>query len=380
PQPPGALYERLDRDDRRAPQRLEPKRRPLHRSGDPFRLGEQRDGARLHDPCEHRPADEHEQSGGRERRERGRALHQRRDDRRDDVARVAAEQIRHARVEKECDEESAAHDRDGQHELEAGLGDELHDDERPVGGGDERPALERRLQSRRVRHRVNLILRPRPPPLARGVFSEHVSQTTTVAPPLVTRERRASAARLFAGGCAAAAVVVLAGFAFELFRFGADDRAAAARLEESVRASFGDMTAAVERLAHAVTADPVVRDALASNPEADDKARGLFDAAARARASASDDEDLALTVYDNGGVPRAWAGRASDLPAERAKGNAAVFVTSTPLGLRLVYLEPIAAATPDRSRVGAVVVEHAIVAAPAVAAGGPGPVPRRAAP
>ena len=180
----------------------------------------------------------------------------------------------------------------------------------------------------------------------------------------MTRERRVSAARLFAGGCAAAAIVVLAGFAFELYRFGADDRAAAARLEEHVRGSFGRMTGAVAGLAHAVSGDPAVRSAMASNPEADDNARGLFDAAASARANAGDD-DLALTVYDNGGAPRAWTGLASDLPAERTKGNASVFVTSTPLGLRVVYLEPIAAATADRSRVGAVVVEHAIDATPA---------------
>src|SRR6185436_16467709 len=73
-----------------------------------------------------------------------------------------------------------------------------------------------------------------------------------------------------------------------------------------------------------------------------------------------------LTVYDNTGTPRAWTGRASDLPAERTKGDAALFVMSTPLGLRLVYLEPIAASTVDRSRLGAVVVEHAIASAPAV--------------
>jgi signal transduction histidine kinase len=200
--------------------------------------------------------------------------------------------------------------------------------------------------------------------------SNHVGQTT-IGAPIVTRERRVSAARLFAGGCAAAAMAVLAGFALELYRSGADDRAAAARIEERVRASFAGMTGAVESLAHALTADPAVREAMASNPDADENARGLFDAAARARAGADDDDNVALTIYDNAGVPRAWAGRASDVPPERTSGNAGMFVTSTPLGLRLVYLEPIAAATPDRSRVGAVVVEHGIAAAPADGAGLP---------
>ena len=185
-----------------------------------------------------------------------------------------------------------------------------------------------------------------------------------------TLERRVSAARLFAAGCAAAAIVVLAGFAFELYRFGADDRAAAARLEEYVRASFAGMSGMATQVGHAVAGDAAVRSAMSSNPDADDNARSLFDAAARARATAGDDDDLALTVYDSAGLPRGWAGRASDLPAERTKGNAAVFVTSTPRGLRLLYLDPIAAATPDRSRVGAVVVEHAIAAVPAVASAG----------
>jgi len=183
-------------------------------------------------------------------------------------------------------------------------------------------------------------------------------------------ERRVSAARLFAAGCAAAAVVVLAGFAFELYRFGADDRAAAARLEEYVRGSFAGMTAAVAQAGRAVAADPAVRGAMSSNPEADDNARGLFDAAAAARASVGDDDDVALTIYDNAGTPRGWAGRASDLPAERTKDNAGIFVTATPRGLRLLSLAPIAAATPDRSRVGAVVVEHAIEATPGVASAG----------
>ena len=189
--------------------------------------------------------------------------------------------------------------------------------------------------------------------------------------PLVTRERRVSAARLFAAGCAAAAIAVLAGFAFELYRFGSDDGTAAVRLERSVQASFADMTGDIESAAHAISGNRTVRDAMAAGPETDESARRLFDAASVARESPGDDESVvALTVYDNSGEPRAWAGRASNLPPDRTKGAAAVFVTSTPLGLRLVYLEPIAATTPDRSRLGAVVVEHAVASAPSVSPAG----------
>ena len=41
-----------------------------------------------------------------------------------------------------------------------------------------------------------------------------------------------------------------------------------------------------------------------------------------ARLGCRDDADvMAVTIYDNNGRPRAWAGRASDLPIERAKGR-----------------------------------------------------------
>jgi signal transduction histidine kinase len=189
---------------------------------------------------------------------------------------------------------------------------------------------------------------------------------TTIEPPLLTAARRVSAARLFAGGCAAAALAVLAGFAVELYRFGSDDAAAAARLQQNVEAIVAGMTGDVTSVAHAISGDPAVRAAMAAGPDVDDGARQLFDAASLARQQSGDDESVvALTVYDNAGLPRAWAGRASDMPLERTRGAAAVFVSSTPLGLRLVYVEPIAAAG-DAHRLGAVVVEHAVASAPSV--------------
>jgi signal transduction histidine kinase len=178
---------------------------------------------------------------------------------------------------------------------------------------------------------------------------------------------RVSAARLFAGGCGLAAIVVLAGFGLELYRFGVDDSAAAARLAAGVQASVADMTADVTRAAQAISGDPIVRDAMAASPDSDAHARALFDAAQRVRqASSSDESVVALTIYDNAGVPRAWAGRASDLPPERTRGAAAVFVSSTPLGLRLVYVEPIAEAGKGQ-RLGAVAVEDAVAPAPTAA-------------
>ena len=69
----------------------------------------------------------------------------------------------------------------------------------------------------------------------------------------------------------------------------------------------------------------------------------------RGRASRFPDADplLAVTIYDTRGDARVpGPGRPRTLPAERA-GAGPLFVTPSPLGLRLVYLEPIAAASRD---------------------------------
>ena len=189
---------------------------------------------------------------------------------------------------------------------------------------------------------------------------------TSIGQATLTRDRSVSVARVFAGGCAAAVLVVLVGAAIEVFRLGTNDTAAAARVQQDVRAAFVEMTADVEGLSHAIVDDPQVSGAMASGPETDQGARILFDAAARARQRLPEDTLLlAITIYDAGGVPRAWAGRASDLPPERTKGSAPLFVTPSPLGLRLVYLQAIIAATPDRARLGSIAVEHVLTPAPA---------------
>jgi len=178
-------------------------------------------------------------------------------------------------------------------------------------------------------------------------------------------ERRVSAARIFAGGCAAAAIVVLVGFSLEFYRLGSTDAAAAARLEQDVRGQFAATTSALVGVAHRIAGNPDVVTAMGSDGEADDRARTLFDIVARERQRVlSESPELAVTVYDAAGVPRAWAGRASDVPAEPMKtGTAHLFVTSSPLGLRLVYLEAIAGDA-SRPRPGAVAAEHVLAAAP----------------
>jgi signal transduction histidine kinase len=180
----------------------------------------------------------------------------------------------------------------------------------------------------------------------------------------ITAQRRVSAARVFAGGCAAAAIVVLIGFVLEFYQFGSSDDVAAARLEQDVRAEVATMTSDVVGVAGRVAHDPDVGAAMASDANVEDRSRTLFDAAARERQRVpSDDPLLAITIYDLAGVARAWAGRASDLSTDRTKGPASLFVTPSPLGLRLVYLEPVAS-DPAHPRVGAVAAEHVLTEAP----------------
>jgi signal transduction histidine kinase len=176
--------------------------------------------------------------------------------------------------------------------------------------------------------------------------------------------RRVSVARVSAAGCAAAVLVLLIGGAVEVARFGLSPASAAARVEQDVRAAFVEMTADVERVAKDVAQDPTVQRAMASTLESDESARTLFDAAARARAR-NGPEDLpvvAVTIYNQAGDARGWAGRASDLPAERPPA-VPLFVAPSPLGLRLVYLERITSPGRERTPLGSVAVEHGLTPA-----------------
>ena len=165
--------------------------------------------------------------------------------------------------------------------------------------------------------------------------------------------------RLVALGLAVALVVALTGLAAEWWRYGRNDAATAARLERLVRTEFADMTARVQTVAHAVAEDAQVPASMADDVE--EHVRPLFDGAARARERVpADASRLAVTIYDSHGIARAWAGRPSDLPPERSKGPAALFVTPSPLGLRLVYIQPIVDSSQRR---GSVAVEHVITLA-----------------
>jgi len=160
PQPLAALEERLDGHDVRTTDRLRIQWRPFDRPR--VRLGrrEQRDRAPLHDEGERRPAKEHHGKRDRERDQRRRVLAHGREDLRDDLTHVAGQQLVSIRAEEQDDEEDAADNRDGEQDFQGGLCDELHGDKRPVGGGDERAALQRELERGGKRHGDNSMVRP----------------------------------------------------------------------------------------------------------------------------------------------------------------------------------------------------------------------------
>ena len=165
------------------------------------------------------------------------------------------------------------------------------------------------------------------------------------------RDRRVSSRRLAAIGVLLAVCAALGEGAIELWRFGSNQVAAAARVERQVRRNFDRMTDVLSRVTLGVAKDP-------------DAARDLFDLVDRRLSDVGPVADaVALTIYDTDGVALAWAGRPSEMVSERLAGPSAFFVTPSPLGLRLVHILPIVAA--DQRRLGSVAAEYVLSPAPA---------------
>jgi signal transduction histidine kinase len=171
---------------------------------------------------------------------------------------------------------------------------------------------------------------------------------------------------LIVAGIAAAGIVLGVGFATELWRFGSTDAATARRIESDVQTDFTVMTTGLARVASSVATNPVAASSLDAGESGQ---RALFDLLRDARLAHTGTRDVAFTIYDVRGVARAWAGRPSDLPQERISGASDFFVTPSPLGLRLVYVQPILAA-PAR-RVGSVAAESILSPTPAAASMAP---------
>ncbi len=161
--------------------------------------------------------------------------------------------------------------------------------------------------------------------------------------------------RLLAGGVVITALAGIAGGAAELWWFGAGERAAAGRVDAHLTRRFDGMVRTISAVSARIASDPAAAESLAQGPDA---ARRLFDLVADARRTSTTPDDVAVTVYDGGASARAWAGAPSDIPVERISGPSTLFITPSPLGLRLVHVQPIEAGA-DR-RAGSVATEHVL--------------------
>ena len=172
--------------------------------------------------------------------------------------------------------------------------------------------------------------------------------------------RRVSWRRLVVAGALASLAASGIGAALEWRWFGGSDASASARAERHVADRFASMVASLEAVSRQIAEDGGTQAALASG---EDGARTLFDVTSAARAAAPDADEIAVTVYNEPAAALAWAGRPSEIPRERVSGPRTLFVTRSPLGLRLVHVQPLTAA--DGRRLGSVAAEHVIAPAPA---------------
>jgi signal transduction histidine kinase len=158
-------------------------------------------------------------------------------------------------------------------------------------------------------------------------------------------------ARIAAGGVACALLVLLGGWGIGRLVLGADDSQARARVEAEVRATFDTMS---RRLRDMATAAADIADVRAASDEDNSAAHRLLTRAGEIVAR-DDQSGAALTVYSADGAPVAWAGRPSELPADRLQGGEAWFPSPVTQGLRLVYVQPVSS---GGVRLGTIAVER----------------------
>ncbi|MSO30455.1 MAG: HAMP domain-containing histidine kinase [Acidobacteria bacterium] len=164
-------------------------------------------------------------------------------------------------------------------------------------------------------------------------------------------------ARIAVAGLGCALLVYLGGRLLERATLGGNDIEARARVEAEVRASFDAMSRALRLMARGMADPASVVEATDGNATS---ARRLF-AAADAALSQSDDAEFAVTAYAADGQPLAWSGRPSELPNDRLQGDEAWFFARGALGLRLMYVAPVAA---SGRRVGTIAAERSLASPP----------------
>lgn len=170
--------------------------------------------------------------------------------------------------------------------------------------------------------------------------------------------------RFLLAGIAGVVAIQTAGRLLELGRLGGSNDATFGRVKSHVSRDFASMAVSLESLAADLAAQPEVARSGGNEPEP----RARLFAAVRSAAAASD-PGVAITVYDAGAAACAWTGRPSEIPAQRVLGERAFFVAPGPLGLRLVYVEPVfdrsRGADPPQRR-GSIAAERVLSPAPGI--------------
>jgi hypothetical protein len=109
--------------------------------------GQHRYRSSLHEEQQRRTADEDDTEGKEERDERDRRGQQRGGDGGHAFAEVAGHQVRNVATEHQSHHQHAPDDGNSKRQLEHRFGDELNDDQRPVGRREERAPLECEFQT-----------------------------------------------------------------------------------------------------------------------------------------------------------------------------------------------------------------------------------------
>src|SRR6187401_1341440 len=151
-----------------------------------------------------------------------------------------------------------------------------------------------------------------------------------------------------------AAAVLVAGTLLGRAILGADDGEARSRIQTEVRGAFDVMTHDLQDAAALAQSPAVVRKASNEDQAASVAASSLFKTASTIVESRAP-RDMALTIYDADDRPLAWAGRPTELPAERLRARETWLLTPGELGLRLVYVTGI---EQDGTALGRIAVER----------------------
>ena len=160
---------------------------------------------------------------------------------------------------------------------------------------------------------------------------------------------------LTTGGVAALLVLVFGGAA-EWVLLGRTDAHALDRARQEIQTHVRGVDDALTQVGRGLAQRAEVRAGMTGDGAA---LRRLFEGV-RLAAQTQSVPDLAITVYDARGAPRAWSGRPAELGRDRLEAGPAGFADAGPAGLRLVRVEPVVDPVPDgRARqLGSVVVER----------------------